>query len=112
MLTLEHITFDCADAAGLANFWSQALTMPVDDGASVHVATIGAAVPGPTFMFLAVEEGKTAKNRCHLDLKADDRAAEAKRLVSLGATYLSEHDEWGHQWIVLRDPAGNEFCIS
>ena len=112
MLTLAHITFDCTDAAALAGFWSRALRHPVDDGANEYFATIGAADPGTTLMFLKVDEPKTAKNRCHLDLTADDRDAEVKRLVTLGATHRSDHDEYGHRWTVLQDPAGNEFCVA
>ena len=112
MLTLANITFDCADATVLAGFWSQVLQRPVDDGAIPYFATIGAADPGPTLMFLKVGEEKAAKNRCHLDLNADDRAAEVERLLGLGATYLAEHKEHGHHWTVLRDPSGNEFCVA
>ena len=112
MLTLANVTFDCADAAELAGFWSQVLQRPVDDGAMEYFATIGAADPGPTLMFLKVDEDKTAKNRCHLDLNADDRDAEVKRVLNLGATYVDEHKEHGHQWTVLRDPSGNEFCVA
>ncbi|GAA4587490.1 putative enzyme related to lactoylglutathione lyase [Actinoplanes octamycinicus] len=112
MITLANITFDCADSATLAAFWSQALQRPVDDGANEHFATIGADEPGPTLMFLKVPEAKAAKNRCHVDLSADDRDAEVKRLLGLGAAYLAEHDEYGHQWVVLQDPSGNEFCVA
>lgn len=111
MLTLANITFDCADSTTLAGFWSRALRRPVDDGANEYFATIGAADPGPTLMFLKVDEDKTAKNRCHLDLHSDDRAGEVERLVGLGATVRSEHREHGHHWIVLTDPSGNEFCV-
>ena len=112
MLALANITFDCADAGALAAFWSAALERPVDDGASAFFATIGAAEPGPTLMFLKVGEPKTAKNRCHLDLTADDREAECKRLLDLGARHVSEHDEYGHRWTVLLDPSDNEFCVA
>jgi hypothetical protein len=112
MLNLAHITFDCADAAALAGFWSQILQRPVDDGANEHFATIGAAADGPTYMFLKVGELKTAKNRCHLDLTADDRTAQVQRALELGATFLAERNEYGHHWAVLQDPSGNEFCIA
>ncbi|MDI6099365.1 VOC family protein [Actinoplanes sp. NEAU-A12] len=112
MLTIEHITFDCADAAALAGFWSQALGRPVDEGACEYHATIGEGGPGPVLMFLQVGEDKTAKNRCHLDLTADDRDTEVTRLVELGAVVRSEHQEHGIHWIVLRDPSGNEFCVA
>lgn len=112
MLAIAHVTFDCADAAELAGFWSAALGRPIDAGASTYFATIGTAEAGPTWMFLKVDEPKTAKNRCHLDLTADDREAECKRLLDLGAQHVAEHDEYGHRWTVLRDPSGNEFCIA
>jgi len=112
MLALANVTFDCADAGELAAFWSAALERPVDNGASAFFATIGSAESGPTLMFLKVGEPKTAKNRCHLDLTADDREAECKRLLDLGAGHVSEHDEYGHRWTVLRDPSGNEFCVA
>ena len=66
---------------------------------------------GPRIFFQQVPEGKTAKNRLHLDLVADDRAAEVARVEALGATTVREHDEWGIQWTVLQDPEGNEFCL-
>ncbi|GGN14129.1 hypothetical protein FHR83_003819 [Actinoplanes campanulatus] len=112
MLKLENITFDCADAAELAGFWSRALERPVDDGANRFHATIGSADAGPTLMFLQVGEHKAAKNRCHLDFSSDDREAEVKRLLDLGATHEAEHDEYGVRWTVLRDPSGNEFCVA
>ena len=113
-LALAHITFDCADARVLANFWSAAIGRPVDDGAEGFFATIG--YPnlggGPTWMFIQVPETKSVKNRMHLDLTTDDRAGEVARLVALGATEVGEHDEWGHQWTVMNDPEGNEFCVA
>jgi hypothetical protein len=101
-----------ASTAALAGFWAQALRRPVDPGANEHFATIGADKTGLTLMFLKVGEDKAVKNRCHLDLTADDRGAEVKRLLDLGAQYRSEHDEYGHRWIVLQDPSGNEFCVA
>src|SRR5204862_4174689 len=71
MLSLVHVTFDCADAAALAGFWSRALRLPIDDGANEYFATIGAAAGGVTYMFCKVGEPKTAKNRCHLDFAPD-----------------------------------------
>lgn len=63
-------------------------------------------------MFIAVPEGKTVKNRMHLDLQADDRAAEVARLVELGATVVHDKDEWDTRWTTLTDPEGNEFCVA
>jgi hypothetical protein len=33
-VSLYAVTFDCADAAGLARFWSAVLECPADEGAS------------------------------------------------------------------------------
>ena len=66
----------------------------------------------PTWLFAKVPEGKSAKNRMHLDLAAADREAEVARLVELGATRVTDMDEWGYQWTVMQDPEGNEFCVA
>jgi predicted enzyme related to lactoylglutathione lyase len=60
-----------------------------------------------------VPEGKTAKNRVHLDIHvdADRKQAEAKRLVHLGADLIGTHSDRGPVTYVLRDPEGNEFCL-
>lgn len=113
---VANITFDCADALRLAEFWSEVIGRPLDAGGSRGFASIGTDDPdrsAPAWLFEAVPEAKTAKNRMHLDLAdADPRAVD--RLVGLGATFVSEHElgEGGHRWTVLRDPEGNEFCIA
>lgn len=113
--SVAAITFDCADAASLAGFWSAVLDLPIDEGEpapSPFFATVGRSAPdGPTLMFIQVPEGKTVKNRVHLDLSAPDRAAEVERLVGLGATVVHDKDEWGVRWTTLTDPEGNEFCV-
>ena len=47
----------------------------------------------------------------HLDLEADDIAAEVSRLETLGATRWDRRVERGFEFWVLRDPWGNEFCV-
>lgn len=111
--TLAAVAFDCADAARLAGFWSQVLDRPVDDGATEGFAAIGMGVPqGLGWMFLKVPEGKTAKNRVHVDLSVADLAAETARLVALGATHVADHEEGNVRWSTLRDPEGNEFDLA
>ena len=113
-LRLQMINLDCADVAAQATFWSEALGLPVDENdGNAFMRTLGFDRPAlPRMMFLAVPEGKTVKNRMHLDLIADDRAAEIVRLEALGAARLRDHDEFGFSWTVLTDPEGNEFCIA
>ena len=111
-LGLAHITFDCAEPARLAAFWSAALDQPVDEGAGEFFASLGDHVQGrPSWFFVRVPESKAGKNRIHVDLTAADREVEVARLIGLGATACSDHDEWGAVWTTMRDPEGNEFCV-
>lgn len=68
---------------------------------------------GPRMFFLKVPEGKTAKNRLHLDVHTppDQLQIRAAELVELGATIVGEFDEPEGHWITLRDPEDNEFCL-
>ena len=56
-------------------------------------------------------EGKTIKNRLHIDLDPDDRDAEVERLLTLGATRADVGQGADATWVVLADPEGNEFCV-
>jgi len=50
--------------------------------------------------------------RIHLDLDADDQAAEVERLLSIGAREVDWHDYPDDaDWIVLEDTEGNRFCV-
>ena len=139
-----QITFDCADPDALARFWAEVLgyrVQPPPEGFDTWEAALeafgvpetdwnsrSAAVPvegtGPRLFFQRVPEGKTVKNRVHLDVRAapgltgDERMealeAEASRLEGLGASraYRVEPDpplETG--FITMLDPEGNEFCL-
>ena len=138
-----QVTFDCGDPATLAAFWAEVLGYRLDDppagfatwddaldawgvppdrrndASAVHDPT-GA---GPRLFFQRVPEGKTGKNRVHLDVRAapglegEERLAaleaECARLVSLGATRMERHEpsRTGGGHIVMQDPEGNEFCL-
>jgi hypothetical protein len=131
-----QVTFDAHDPRTLSTFWRDALgyVHPGPPGVDVPAGTDPLAawdevlarmgVPedqrnersaiedpdgdGPRVFFQRVPEGKVAKNRVHLDVRAapglqgDERMAalerECDRLVALGATRL-------------QDPEGNEFCL-
>ena len=68
---------------------------------------------GPRVFFVKVPEGKTAKNRVHLDVNVGKETMHAKadELEKLGATRVGEYDEPAGHWITIRDPEGNEFCL-
>jgi len=124
-VSVASMTFDCADARVVGEFWSAALGRPLDPGASSDFAAIGFAgrrdTAGwaplesgdqPTWLFVRVPEPKTAKNRLHLDVAAADVEAEIERLVGLGATRVADAEEYGYTWTVMSDPEGNEFCVA
>ena len=111
-----QVTFDCADPNALAGFWNEVLGyrydspppgfatweealdhfgVPEEDRNNAS-ASVDPDERGPRLFFQKVPEGKTAKNRLHLDVRAapglegDERMAaleaECERLVALGAT--------------------------
>jgi hypothetical protein len=141
-LTVQ-VTFDCADPAALSRFWNEVLGYGLDsppppyetwdealdawnipeerrNDASASVDPDGV---GPRLFFQKVPEGKTAKNRVHLDVRAapglqgEDRMAaleaRCEELVALGASrsYRLEPSAMEAGTIVMQDPEGNEFCL-
>ncbi|WP_433130856.1 VOC family protein [Micromonospora sp. CA-240977] len=113
--TIHNISFDCHDTYALAGFWSQVFDCPrqPDDFPGDPEAML---LPpgGPEVLFLAVPEGKTVKNRLHLDLQPADRsrAEEVERLLGIGAVLVADQTRPdGSGWAVLADPEGNEFCV-
>ena len=115
-VSIADITFDCADAHALAGFWANLLGWQVfyDDDPEVLVAPHFPANGVTTLLFIPVPEGKTAKNRVHLDLEPTDvgRDEQVEQALALGATVFEDHrKEDGTGWVTLHDPEGNEFCI-
>jgi len=136
-----QVTIDCAKPHELADWWAEALGWQVeaqdaafirrmidagyatDDETTTHNGALvwktGAAINSPDpnrprLLFQQVPEGKTVKNRMHLDLRvgAERREAEVARLVAAGATELHRASQGPHEWATLADPEGNEFCVS
>jgi predicted enzyme related to lactoylglutathione lyase len=110
-IRMGMITIDCADPQGLAEFWTAALGTKVanDYGEFVMLAAPEGGLP---LGLQRVPEPRAGKNRVHIDFGGDDRGAEVKRLVGLGAKEVAEHQVPGLAWTVLTDPEGNEFCVS
>lgn len=136
-----QVTFDCADPRAVGEFWRQALGYvlpPLPDGcdswdafdASLPPEAQGSAWAcqdpagvGPRLFFQRVPEGKTVKNRVHLDVRVgtglvgEERVAaleaEADRLEALGATRvrLMHADGVNESCLVMQDVEGNEFCL-
>jgi predicted enzyme related to lactoylglutathione lyase len=109
---LWNVTLDCADAARVAEFWSQVTGWPATPEEAGEYAVRPPGEIRPVLYFTTVPEPRRGKNRMHLDLMpADlDHDAEIARLVSLGASVLSDRrPEYG--WVVMADPEGNEFDL-
>ena len=62
----------------------------------------------PIRLLLQLLDEETGPVRAHLDLAADDRAAEVTRHEQLGASVLAVHPHWS----VLRDPTGATYCVT
>jgi hypothetical protein len=144
MSTSFQLVFDTADPDREARFWAEALGYRLQSppagfdtwGAFLRhqgipeerwndaSAVVDPDGKGPRIFFQRVPEGKTAKNRMHLDLSVsgghstalDERkrrvTLEVARLRTLGATDARgamERD--GEYWVRMNDPEGNEFCV-
>jgi predicted enzyme related to lactoylglutathione lyase len=113
---IRNVSFDCADPYALARFWSEVIGHPVHPECAPGDTEVVIEPPdGPRLFFQAVAESKTVKNRVHVCLQPDDRDrdAEVDRLVALGAKVFDDHrTPDGSGWVVLLDPAGNEFCVT
>ena len=64
-------------------------------------------------LFQQVPEGKTVKNRVHIDINVgpDAMPDEVARLESLGSTVIGEVNAQGGHWVAMADPEGNEFDV-
>ncbi len=65
-------------------------------------------------LFQQVSEGKTVKNRVHLDIWVgpENIEKETERLTSAGGQFLHRGSQGPHHWITIADPEGNELCLS
>jgi hypothetical protein len=109
------LSIDANHAAAVAAFWAKALGCKVDPGANDRYATVTIDDSDhalmPRLVFHQVPEGKTVKNRLHLDLVVGDWEEEIARLIGLGATRVRDIEEGGARWTTLTDPEGNEFDL-
>jgi hypothetical protein len=120
------VVVDCLDVRKQAAWWAQALGWTVvydTDEECVIIPSwvdeqVMRATPwdrtGPGMVFVPVPEGKSVKNRLHIDLAphtSQDRDAEIGRLEQLGARRVDVGQSPDVSWTVLADPEGNEFCV-
>ena len=110
--TVDTLTIDCADPHGLAAFWTQALGYELKEATDGEAEIVDPGGRGWPLLFIVVPEGKSVKNRVHLDVRPPGAMRdEVDRLVAAGASVLRRVDEHGSFWTVMQDPEGNEFCV-
>jgi len=111
-LSLDTITFDCADPKALAAFWAAALGMVVEDEDDDGAFVVDPAGKSRGLFFQRVPEPKVVKDRIHLDVRpSGSMAAEVARLKELGATEDGLVEVENSFWTIMLDPEGNEFCV-
>jgi predicted enzyme related to lactoylglutathione lyase len=113
MVTIGSIVLRVDDLEVEARFWEAALDYvrraePGDGYLLLH-ARDGR---GPNLSLDRVRGGDRVPPRIHLDLYAQDQAAEIERLVALGAREI----HWDKRpadadYVILEDPEGNRFCV-
>jgi len=113
-LHLATVVVNVRDMARAVAFWTAALgyrRREVEWDAEFQMLV------DPTGHHLPVSlqlTGSSAREpvRVHLDLYTDHQQEHVERLVGLGATRVTD---WaypdGADFVVLRDPEGNEFCV-
>jgi predicted enzyme related to lactoylglutathione lyase len=113
MLTVGSIVIRVDDVERQAAFWEAALDYVRregdDDGFALLHPRNGV---GPNVSLDRVGSELKIPPRIHLDLYAEDQAAEVERLKGLGATEI----HWDKRppdadYIIMADPEGNRFCV-
>jgi hypothetical protein len=138
-----QVTFDAGDPRRLGAFWRDLLGyidqpppsgfaswdawaddvgMPAAERTGWY-ACVDSNGAGPRLYFQRVPEGKTAKNRVHLDVNVGQprtdpvdvqrkRVNEAvERAVTAGAEKVRVLEDDEEYCVVMADPEGNEFCM-
>jgi catechol 2,3-dioxygenase-like lactoylglutathione lyase family enzyme len=114
VLSIGSIVLRVDDLRRQTEFWQAALGyVRRDDGKSDDFVLLGPPHgSGPHLSLDQVRSQLQIPPRLHLDLYADDQAAEVERLMTLGATKV----HWDKRppdadYVILADPEGNRFCV-
>jgi catechol 2,3-dioxygenase-like lactoylglutathione lyase family enzyme len=109
-LRLYSVVINCADIETMTQFWTSALDLkagPLSPEGDFRV--LGGGV-----MAISLQVSKTpvsARDQMHLDLFTREQDAEVHRLLGLGATFIRHNEDPDDDFVVLRDPEGNFFCV-
>ncbi|MFT3797208.1 VOC family protein [Microbacterium sp.] len=112
-LVVGSIVIRVDNLARQVGFWTRALDYvarePIDDDFALLHPRTGV---GPNVSLDAVPAARHLPPRIHLDLYAEDQAAEVARLTALGAREV----HWSKRpadadYVIMEDPEGNRFCV-
>lgn len=115
---VSHTTVNCRNAFELSEWWKRVLDytdVPGDPNEPGHEeCMIVDPRTGHRLLFIEVADLQDPVGRVHLDLAPQDRRRdeEIDRVLGLGAVEVADRRRPdGSGWMVLADPAGNQFCI-
>ncbi len=115
---VSHTTVNCRNAFELSEWWKRVLDytdVPGDPNEPGHEeCMIVDPRTGHRLLFIEVADLQHPVGRVHLDLAPQDRRRdeEIDRVLGLGAVEVADRRRPdGSGWMVLADPAGNQFCI-
>lgn len=110
MIRIGAIVWGVRDIPRAVVFWKEALHYVLREPASDDWAVL--VPPDGNGMQLSLSLVSSPKAmRHHIDLFADDQAAEVERLLSLGATRKDWRYPPDADYVVLNDTEGNPFCV-
>ena len=113
MISVGSIVIRVDDLERQKVFWSAALDYLPREGDDEDFCLLKPrSGNGPNVSLDRVRSTLQVPPRIHLDLYAEDQAAEVERLKSLGATEI----HWAKRppdadYIIMADPEGNRFCV-
>lgn len=113
MIRVGSIVIRVDDLARQTEFWAAALDyVPRAGDSDDFVLLRPRDGVGPNVSLDRVRSTLHVPPRIHLDLYAEDQAAEVARLMALGATAVA----WDKRppdadYVILADPEGNRFCV-
>lgn len=113
MLTIGSVVIRVKDLERQREFWTAALGYVAREGDDDDFALLHPrAGIGPNVSLDQHGSELAIPPRIHLDLYAEDQAAEVARLIGLGATEV-HWDKRPHDadYVILADPEGNRFCV-
>ena len=112
-LRIGSVVVNVSDVPEATAFWSQALDYePRYDPEPDWVILQPRDGRGPNLSLNLGDTRPTEVPHVHLDLYADDQAAEVERLLGLGARRVDwSYPDEPHDFVVLEDPDGNRFCV-